>query len=59
MVRLPHLLLLGFALVSAPTAAAQDKKAPEFPPGFFSDGADYAIGDFQGKVLVLYFFEGS
>lgn len=29
--------------------------APDFPPGAFSDGGQYSIGDFRGKVVVLYF----
>ena len=31
--------------------------APDFPPGVFSDGAHYQLGDFKGKLLVLFFFE--
>ncbi|MEM8874717.1 MAG: redoxin domain-containing protein [Planctomycetota bacterium] len=31
--------------------------APEFPPGVWSDGGDYSIDDFDGKVLVLVFYD--
>jgi thiol-disulfide isomerase/thioredoxin len=33
------------------------EKAPEFPPGVFSDGGQYKVSDFDGKLLVLFFFE--
>jgi hypothetical protein len=29
----------------------------DFPPGQFTDGNQYKLGDLQGKVVVLYFFE--
>ena len=31
--------------------------APDFPPGIFTDGGQYSMEDFKGKVLALYFFE--
>jgi hypothetical protein len=33
--------------------------APEMPPGLFTDGGQYHLGDFRGKVLVVFFFDGS
>jgi len=48
------------ALALAPVAAAQGKvgeQAPDFPPGVFTDGNQYKLSDFQGKIVVLYFFE--
>jgi hypothetical protein len=62
---MPRFLLRGFfvltlALTATTPAAAQGKfggTAPEFPPGTFSDGRQHRLGDFAGKVVVLYFFE--
>lgn len=54
------LLALCAALALAPAAAAQGKfgeQAPDFPPGVFTDGNQYKLSDFQGKIVVLYFFE--
>jgi hypothetical protein len=31
----------------------------DFPPGPFTDGGQYKVGDFKDKVLVLYFFEAN
>jgi hypothetical protein len=31
--------------------------APDFPPGLFTDGNQYHLSDYKGKVVVLYFFE--
>jgi len=31
--------------------------APDFPAGVFSDGKQYHISDFRGKLLVLFFYE--
>jgi peroxiredoxin len=31
--------------------------APEFPPGVFTDGGRHQLSDFQGKVVVLFFYE--
>jgi peroxiredoxin len=30
---------------------------PEFPPGVFSDGAQYRLNDLHGKTIVLFFFD--
>jgi hypothetical protein len=32
-------------------------QVPDFPPGVFTDGGQYSMEDFKGKVLALYFFE--
>jgi peroxiredoxin len=48
------------ALVLATSATAQPKggdEAPEFPIGQFSDGRDYRLSDFRGRVVVLFFYE--
>jgi hypothetical protein len=48
------------ALALAGTVSAQGKfgeQAPDFPAGAFTDGNQYKLSDFQGKVVVLYFFE--
>lgn len=51
----------GFALscilsaaLAGPVSAAT---APDFPPGVFSDGGRYSLADFEGKVVVLFFYE--
>lgn len=44
-------------LLSAMLAGAARGGAPEFPPGSFSDGGHYKLSDFDGKVLVLFFYE--
>src|SRR4051812_48248131 len=58
-----HPTSLGFACVlsatlfaAAPTPAAA-KDAADFPPGTFSDGGHYKLSDFEGKVVVLFFYE--
>jgi peroxiredoxin len=49
------------ALLAAPTSAAERPRAgagaPDFPPGVFSDGGHYKMADFEGKVVVLFFYE--
>src|SRR4051812_25815517 len=42
---------------AAVRAAGSDGGAPDFPPGSFSDGGQYKVSDFQGKLLVLFFYE--
>ncbi len=32
-------------------------EAADFPPGAFSDGGQYHLSDFRGKLLVLFFYE--
>lgn len=36
---------------------AASREAADFPPGAFSDGGHYRLADFEGKVLVLFFYE--
>lgn len=56
-------ILLAAATASwafAPPARAAGnvgEQAPDFPPGSFSDGGQYKVSDFQGKVLVLFLYE--
>jgi peroxiredoxin len=38
-------------------AGGMSEQAPDFPPGVFSDGGHYRMSDFEGKLLVLFFFE--
>jgi peroxiredoxin len=48
-------LLAAAAFFStAPDARAE---AADFPPGMFSNGGQYKVSDFAGKVLVLFFYE--
>jgi peroxiredoxin len=42
---------------AAMAAGNAGEMAPEFPPGVFSDGGQYKVSDFEGKLLVLFFFE--
>src|SRR6185437_482363 len=49
-----------FTLASMASAAGSGsgkfgETAPDFPPGAFTDGGQYSVSDFRGKVLVLYF----
>jgi thiol-disulfide isomerase/thioredoxin len=44
-------------LFSAGTSASAASEAADFPPGAFSDGGKYKLADFEGKVLVLFFYE--
>jgi len=46
-------LFPAFALA----AGNYGEPAPDFPPGVFSDGGHYNLSDFQGKLLVVFFFE--
>jgi peroxiredoxin len=52
------LLAIGFA---HPGHAADvgnfGQEAPDFPPGLFSDGQQYRLADFRGKVVVLFIYE--
>jgi peroxiredoxin len=47
------------ACLASPASAAGQygEQAPDFPPGVFSDGGHYKLSDFEGKVLVLFFYE--
>jgi hypothetical protein len=47
---------LGWA-APAVGQSAVGKSAGEFPPGQFSDGKQYRMSDYLGKVVVLYFYE--
>ena len=51
-------LLLATAL-AAPAGGAERarEKAGDFPPGSFSDGGRYRLSDFEGKAVVLFFYE--
>lgn len=48
------LTLCAFCLAPRSARAAQ---AGDFPPGQFNDGRRYSLKDFEGKVLVLFFYE--
>jgi peroxiredoxin len=51
----PLLACLGSLILAAISHAKE--KAPDFPPGQFNDGGQYRISDFEGKVVVLFFYE--
>ena len=42
---------------AAPAMMMSGPKAPDFPPGSFSDFGHYSLDDFNGKLLVLFFYE--
>src|SRR5207248_1464113 len=48
---------LTLTLSRSAGAAGVSGTAPDFPPGLFSDGGRYKVGDFKDKVLVLFFYE--
>ncbi len=57
---------IGLLLIGSMPAIAQvvitvnlGETAPEIPPGMFTDGGHYQISDFKGKVLAVFFFDGS
>lgn len=54
--RLTLAAVLGLCLL-APLAHAARPSAGDFPPGVFSDGGQYSVSDYEGKVLVLFFYE--
>jgi len=56
------LIALWSILGAAPVAADHTFAgipAADFPPGAFNDGGHYKLADFQGKLLVLFFYEDS
>src|SRR5688500_11454770 len=62
--RRPAFALLVFAALlaacrwsGARAADSAGDRAPDFPPGAFNDGGRYRLSDFEGKVLVLFFYE--
>jgi len=46
--------LSGACVISA---APSDNRAPDFPPGVFSDNQHYSLDELRGKVVVLFFYE--
>lgn len=46
-----------FAGSTALAAGNVGEEAADFPPGVFSDGGRYSLEDFEGKVVVLFFYE--
>jgi len=55
-------LIFCAALLLGAQAEGQGKfgeAAPDFPPGVFTDGNQYRLSDFKGKVVVLYFYEAN
>lgn len=49
------LTLVSSIVQAAPISVNRD--AMDFPPGVFSDNGNYHLSDFEGKVLVLFFYE--
>jgi peroxiredoxin len=45
------------AVIAVWAASANAAEAPDFPPGQFSDQGKYHLSDFQGKAVVLFFYE--
>lgn len=58
---LGRLAALAAVLLAAPAPARAagnaGEQAADFPPGAFTDGGQYRISDFAGKVVVLFFYE--
>jgi len=49
-----------FALFACSAASAQVEvggAGPEFPPGKFTDGKQYQVSDYRGKVVVIFLYE--
>jgi len=58
MSRLAALLVLLLALSPQSFAAGNaGDKAPDFPPGLFSDNRPHSMKEFEGKAVVLFFYE--
>jgi peroxiredoxin len=51
------LIALAFMPGSVGAAGKQGERAPDFPPGAFNDGGRYQLADYEGKVVVLFFYE--
>ena len=49
--------LVALAALGLPPRSAGAAGAADFPPGPFNDGGRYSLKDFEGKVLVLFFYE--
>src|SRR3954463_13531883 len=43
--------------ILAGVSISRATSAPDFPPGSFNDGGHYKLSDFEGKVVVLFFYE--
>ena len=50
-------ILSAMICASAHAGGNFGEPAPDFPPGVFSDGGHYQMSDFEGKLVVLFFFE--
>jgi peroxiredoxin len=48
---------LALAALCLAPGYAPAAEAGDFPPGPFTDGGRYSLADFEGKVLVLFFYE--
>ena len=57
--RLTAAPIVFLCLVATITRGAGNagEKAPDFPPGEFSDGGHYSLQDLRGKAVVLYLYE--
>ena len=51
------LVTLALLATLAAPASVRAQQAAEFPPGVFTDGGQYQLSDFAGKVVVLFFYE--
>lgn len=50
-------LLMCLVATIARGAGNAGEKAPDFPPGEFTDGGHYSLEDLRGKAVVLYLYE--
>jgi peroxiredoxin len=50
-------IVLALAALALPPRCVRAAEAADFPPGPFNDGGHYSLKDFEGKVVVLFFYE--
>ena len=55
----PCLLLAGAGLARSQVQVKLGEPAPDFPTGAFADGKSYSIDELKGRLVVLYFFDGT
>jgi peroxiredoxin len=55
----PCLLFAGAGLARSQVQVKLGEPAPDFPAGAFADGKSYSIDELKGRLVVLYFFDGT
>src|SRR5262245_44403140 len=55
----PCMLLACAGLAASQNQIRLGDPAADFPPGSFADGKSYSMDDLRGRLLVLYFFDGT